>query len=169
MFLHLGISFLARAFIPQLQEITSPQYIELKRDVELILNRTYQDVAGFVKAVVQKFSKGSVVVDFELIFDTKTAGKDTKEIQKRVEDAYKKATADKSLGNFTVTEELKILKVQTQVAASSSTSTTIATWVIVLIVSCVVLLALLILLVLQWVCPLKCICSRKEDLSLSTA
>jgi len=141
----------SRSFSPQLENEASVEYQELKAEVERTLNRTFQAVPGFIKAIVKKFKSGSVIVDFDMIFDTKQAGKDTQEIQKRVEATFEKATADNSLGNFTVSGKLTILKVEGQASAKTSSSSTIATWVIVLIVSCVVLAVMLVLLILQWV------------------
>ena len=151
-FKYLEHSLAARSFSPKLEEKTSIEYQQLKTEVERTLNRTFQAVPGFIKAIVKKFRSGSVIVDFDMIFDTKAAGKDTQEIQKRVEDTFKKATADSSLGNFTVSGKLTILKVEGQASAKTSSSSTLATWVIVLIVSCVVFAVMLILLILQWVC-----------------
>ena len=151
MFSSLVHYFVAKVFTESLKNEASLEYIELKRDVERTLNRTYQGVLGFIKAVVKKFKKGSVIVDSDLIFDTKTAGKDTNEIVQRVEKTYNQATLDGHLGNFTVTNQLKILKVEAQSATSSSSSSKIATWVIVLIVCCIVLAIMAILLILQWV------------------
>ena len=149
--LKLSHSFVAKDFTESLKIETSVAYKELKKDIERTLNRTFQGLLGFIKAVVKKFKKGSVVVDFDMIFDTKTAGKDTSEILKRVEETYTQATADGDLGNFTVTSELKILKVEAQSATGSSSSSKMATWVIVLIVCCIVLAFMAILLILQWV------------------
>lgn len=132
-----------------LQVQTSNEYKKLKFDIEGTLNRTYQDLPGFIKALVKKFTQGSVVVDFELIFDTKTAGKDTKEIQKRVEQTYERATADNNLGNYTVTKELTVTKIESQTSSGSKSSSKLATWIIVLIASCIVLVLLLSLLIMQ--------------------
>ena len=149
---HKTIFSTAVTYTDKLQNEKSTEFITLKIDVEKTLNRTYQEVAGFVMALVKKFRKGSVIVDFDLIFDTKTAGKDTAVIQRRVEQTYKQATVDKLLGNYTVTENLKILKIEAQASTSSQSSSRIATWAIVLIASCVVFILLLMLLISQWVC-----------------
>ena len=135
----------------KLSDSESQEYKKLKVEVEQVLNMTFQDLPGFIKAVVNSFKNGSIVVDFNLIFDSSKAGTDTKEISNNVEQTYKKSTTDKLLGNFTV-EELKVIKVQSQASSQTSTSSqSFATWAIVLVVCGVVIGILLMILVSQCV------------------
>lgn len=102
-------------------------------------------------AIVKKFSKGSVVVDYELIFDTKTAGTDQKELTNKVKATTEKSIEDGKLGTFNVTKDSFVVTgVETKTSQRKSTSSSsIPTWVIVLVICCVVVVALLVLLVSQ--------------------
>eukprot|EP00795_Rhopilema_esculentum_P011522 gene11522-21742_t len=133
----------------KLSDSESQEYKKLKVEVEQVLNMTFQDLPGFIKAIVNSFKNGSIVVDFNLIFDSSKAGTDTKEISNNVEQTYKKSTTDRLLGNFKV-EELKVIKVQSQARSQTSTSSrSFATWAIVLVVCGVLIGILLMILVSQ--------------------
>ena len=146
------VSFLAQDFSPDLNEPTSTKYIKLKFDIESTLNTTYQDLPGFIMAIVKKFSKGSVIVDYELIFDTKTAGKDQQELTNKVKGTTERSIEDGTLGAFNVTKDSFVVTgVETKTSKATGTSSKTPTWVIVLVVSCVVVAALLVLLASQCV------------------
>ena len=103
-------------------------------------------------AIVKKFSQGSVIVDYELIFDTKTAGKDQQELTNKVKSTTEKSIEDGKLGDFNVTKDSFVVTgVETKTSKATGTSSKTPTWVIVLVVSCIVVAALLVLLASQCV------------------
>ncbi len=140
-------------FNPKLAVKTSPEFIELKYDLEQTLNRTYQDLKGFIKAIVKSFKKGSVVVVYDLIFDSKQSGSTTA-VKSSVETTTKASIADGTLGVYNVNpDSFVVIDVVSLKSTAKEESKSLAMWAIVLIVSSCVLLVLVILLALQWVRP----------------
>lgn len=107
---------------------------------------------GFIKANVNSFRKGSIVVNYELIFDGTISGKNTEDVEDKVVKATSSSVKDGMLGSFNVTKNgFVILGVASPQIGPRSSGKSLVTWAIVLIVSCVVIVILVLVLVRQWV------------------
>lgn len=142
---------LSENFKTALNDPSTDTFKGYKKKLEAVLNRTYQNLDGFIKANVNSFRKGSIVVNYELIFDGTISGKNTEDVEDKVVKATSSSVKDGMLGSFNVTKNgFVILGVASPQIGPRSSGKSLVTWAIVLIVSCVVIVILVLVLVRQW-------------------
>eukprot|EP00794_Sanderia_malayensis_P016518 gene16518-18169_t len=123
----------------------SKKYLNLKTDIEHTLQRTFQFLKGFIKAIVRSFRQGSVVIEYDLIFDNqKTSSTNLTVVEQEIVSAMGVSINDTYLGNYpVVAKSFKITKA-TLGGPISTTASVLATWLIILIATLCLLFILLL-------------------------
>ena len=91
-------------FTEELNHNNSAEYKKVERKATFSLTKIYEQIPGFFKVLILGFRKGSIVIKYEVIFDTskQTAGNPFK---KQMTEATEKAISNGTLGGFHVVKD----------------------------------------------------------------